>query len=665
MSWVQALYETYERCATRELTASSRSGPPLLPVSHTSQQAHIEVIINEKGEFLRARVIGREDTIVPATESSAGRTSGASPHPLCDKIQYCAGDYAEWGGQKDSYYDLYVAQLKSWSESPFSHPKVEAVFSYISRRTLVSDLVVAGVLIAKDGILLTAWEDKEKEPPEVFKHLVKKRDDGEAVQDQGDALVRWVVQTPGVLAPESWTDSTLIEAWRRYDASRRVLKGVCIATGVEGPIADQHPAKLRHSGDKAKLISSNDKAGFTFRGRFVDDEGAQACVIGFDTTQKAHSALRWLIARQGYRNGEQVYVAWSMTDRKIPNPFSTTLELFGIEEAKDDEEGSDPIVTKSVAVDIGQAFALRLKKLMAGYSATLGDFEKVVIMGLDSATPGRMAIVYYRELTGSEFLLRVEDWHSSFAWEQRRSVEDPNVGRKKRRTIWCLSAPSPRDIVEAVYGQKLDDKLRKSSVERILPCIIERAPFPRDLVESAVRRISRRQSFDEHWEWEQSLGVVCGIIRGYYSRLVNLSQQRRYSMTLEADRTTRDYLYGRLLAYAEHIENKALYIAKENRDTTASKLMQRFADRPFSTWKNIETALVPYRARIRAKWPGYLAKLNEQLDEVFGAFAPEDFQNDSRLSGEFLLGYHCQRQALHNRSDLFADGSTEEENEEQ
>jgi CRISPR-associated protein Csd1 len=31
-------------------------------------------------------------------------------------------------------------------------------------------------------------------------------------------------------------------------------------------------------------------------------------------------------------------------------------------------------------------------------------------------------------------------------------------------------------------------------------------------------------------------------------------------------------------------------------------------------------------------------------------FAGEDFVNDSKLSGEFLLGYHCQRSALWNKT---------------
>ncbi len=51
--------------------------------------------------------------------------------------------------------------------------------------------------------------------------------------------------------------------------------------------------------------------------------------------------------------------------------------------------------------DAGQAFAKRLNLRMAGYRAQLGPIDDIVVMGLDSATPGRMAITYYRELTGS------------------------------------------------------------------------------------------------------------------------------------------------------------------------------------------------------------------------------------------------------------------------
>jgi CRISPR-associated protein Csd1 len=34
------------------------------------------------------------------------------------------------------------------------------------------------------------------------------------------------------------------------------------------------------------------------------------------------------------------------------------------------------------------------------------------------------------------------------------------------------------------------------------------------------------------------------------------------------------------------------------------------------------------------------------LDEIHSQFQSGDFENDSRLSGAYLLGYHCQRRDL-------------------
>ena len=38
--------------------------------------------------------------------------------------------------------------------------------------------------------------------------------------------------------------------------------------------------------------------------------------------------------------------------------------------------------------------------------------------------------------------------------------------------------------------------------------------------------------------------------------------------------------------------------------------------------------------------------MEKLLDEVIPSFQGDDFMCDSKLSGEFLLGYHCQRQVL-------------------
>ena len=89
-----------------------------------------------------------------------------------------------------------------------------------------------------------------------------------------------------------------------------------------------------------------------------------------------------------------------------------------------------------------------------------------------------------------------------------------------------------------------------------------------------------------------------------------------------------------------------MYVAKEKRDTNAARFMQRFADRPFSTWRSIELALSPYKTRLRRARGPFLHRMAERLDDVVAAFTAKEFEDDRPLSGEFLLGYHCERREL-------------------
>ena len=617
MSWIQKLYETYEQCKGHE----PQGAEWLLPVSHTFQQAHVEVTLDSLGNFKSARTLGKEETVIPATEKSAGRTGKAPPpHPLCDKVQYCAGDYTDMGGGKPSFFNDYETQLTAWCASAHSHPKPEAILAYVRKRRVIADLVAESILhVGTDGKLLKNWES-DTPAPEVFKVLTP--DDKTKLRDQGNVFIRWRVHEPDTPCSAVWEDESLQTAWAKYDANTKATPGVCMVTGESGVnLTLSHPKRIRHAGDGAKLISANDGSGYTFRGRFTDNTGQQACSVGYEVTQKAHNALRWLIQRQAYRNGDQVIVSWAVGGAPIPDPFgsSLTLLLAGMD-ATDSP-------TALVDSDAGQTFAKRLNLMMRSYRARLGPTDDIVVMGLDSATPGRMAITFYRELTGSNFLARIERWHADFAWHQ-------NFGKDKR----FVGAPAPHDIAEAAYGRRLDDKLKKATIDRLLPCIVDGQVFPRDLLESTIRRACNRVGL-EPWESEKFLGIACGLYRGAFKNW-------RYEMALENDRRSRDYLYGRLLAVAEHIESRALYVAGERRDTTASKLMQRFADRPASTWRIIEPALKPYTSRLRAKRAGFMFEMDKLLDEIISGFIGDDFLDDSKLSGEFLLGYHCQRQVL-------------------
>lgn len=632
MSWIQKLYETYEACAGKE----PEGAEPLMPICHTTQQAQIEIVLDQDGKFKRASVLDKSaaTTMIPCTESSGGR-AGSKPvnHPFADKLQYVAGDFLEFGGEVTCGFAANPSEphasllndLRSWADSEYSHPKLKAVLRYLERGTVMADLVSAEILpIDINGKLLKSWSGEKNLTPAIFKVI-------QNAQAPTDAFVRWRVEEIGNPISATWEDAGLISAWASYYQSTQSATGYCMAVGTEMTLAVQHPAKLRHGGDKAKLISSNDTAGYTFRGRFINSD--EAVSVGFDVTQKAHNALRWLIARQGSRNGDQVFVSWATTGQVVPNPFASSLDLF-------DSESTEELNCFSGVSDTAQSFALRLKRAIAGYRSKLDPSADIVVMGIDSATPGRMGIIFYRELKGSEFLERIEDWHAKCAWPQY-------FGKERKFT----GAAAPRDIAEAAYGLRLDDKLRKATVERLLPCIIDGMQLPRDLVESTIRRVSNRVGFKENWEWEKCLGIACSLFRGYHN-------ERGYKMELEKERMTRDYLYGRLLAIADSIESYALRLTEEGkkRDTTAARLMQRFAARPFSTWATIELALTPYMVRLKAgsdKSSGFLAKRKNLLDEVMALLDTIPSRtSDVPLSGEFLLGFHTQRQSFWNKGEV-------------
>lgn len=636
MSWIQKLYETYENCQSMIGIGTNEKEVPLLPICHTTQKAQIEIVIDQNGNFMRARVVPKDDsrTIIPCTESSGGR-SGKKPenHPLCDKLQYIAKDFADYGGEVTSGYvknplepyENYISTLKKWCESGYAHPKAKAVLKYVSKGKVIDDLINYKVLFAgPDQKLRKSWERESGESiPDIFIVSPNSR--------QTDAFVRWVVEIPGDLNADVWTDWSLFESWKDYYSSTKKDLALCYVTGRETTFADQHPAKIRNDGDKAKLISSNDTSGFTFRGRFLLTE--QACGVSYEVTQKAHNALRWLINRQGYRRGNQAIVAWTTSGKEIPDPLKDPFSLLGLDETGSDTEPS---------VSTAQELALRLRAKIAGYSAALGSTTGVVVMGLDSATPGRMAITFYRELTGSDFLKRIEQWHNTCCWihdYRLKEIVDTGTGKKKKIHVRFVGAPAPDDIAEAAYGNKVDDNLRKATVERILPSIVEGRSFPRDLVESTVRRATNRVGMEE-WKWNKTLSIACALYRKYHDK-------EDYDMALDVNRKTRDYLYGRLLALADSLEQWALNKSGENRQTTAARLMQRFSDHPYTTWRTIELSLAPYKARLGA------VSLNRQkmISEVMAMFNPDDFVSDRKLSGEFLLGYHCQREALWNKDD--------------
>lgn len=661
MSWLSRLYHTYEQVKDN---ADAQLHYALMPYYHVKQNVQIIVTINDKGDFVSARLardgngkLKSQVTTIPATNDSATRTSSPVAHPLADKLQYVAKDFFIKSKNKKDVFDLFEKTLTDWCQSPFSHPKAQAVLRYTQKGTLTQDLINAGIILADETGNILYVKNASDYPDSILALLVK--NGGEF--DQGSAFVAWEVINADIAQGDitTWKDDSLFTAWQNYYASFDSKEGFCHVTGEHKALASKHPNRVLKSASNAKLISANDMSGFTFLGRFTDDDksiakqGYQAVNISAEVTEKAHAALAWLLTSQGHEESGQAMVAWAIDGSKIPQPYKPIVPQAVIEDAWgdfDSEEFADiddshEIEEQSSKLhhhkDIGSQFAHNLKKTMEGYRQKLTDNDQISVISLDSATPGRMAVTYYYEAMPDDYLTAIADWYDNFAWYAFYFDKETN---QKHMTI---QAPTPYQIAVSAYGSRVSDAVRKQVVSQVLPVIVEGyyRQIPKTLMELCVKRACNPLGL-ENWEWEQNLSVACSLYRGYYNRLKN-DKKRSYTVALQENYTSRDYLYGRLLAIAEDIESLALYVAGENRVTTAQRYMQQFANRPFSTWRNIELSLDPYMKRLKNNRPDYLFNKQNLLNDVMSKFDINDFNNDGQLSGEFLLGYHCQKMAFY------------------
>lgn len=117
-------------------------------------------------------------------------------------------------------------------------------------------------------------------------------------------------------------------------------------------------------------------------------------------------------------------------------------------------------------------------------------------------------------------------------------------------------------------------------------------------------------------------------------------------MTLEYENKDRSYLYGRLLAVADEVENYAIYIKDAGKRTTnAKRYMSSFSRSPYKIWGIIHNAILPYLDTVGVKTNYY----NELLEEISSKFNEDDFSNNKALEENYLLSYYSQKYEIRQR----------------
>ena len=587
MGLLQKAIETYD--AMEGLAGVYEEGrEPLAPVGHIVTRAQIEVTITAEGQFVGARAADREQKIIiPVTEDSAGRTSAPAAHPLCEQLGYLSGRDAD-------KLQLYLEGLEKWVKSAHTHPKAAAVWAYVSGRTLLADLTSAG---------LPAEKDKD--------------------------MICWRVVGLGTEQDTAvWKDRSLMNAYTAFYLSQlNGEKQVCMLTGQAGFVTWKHMKGAFSLNGNAKIISANDSANFTYRGRFEAPE--EAASVSYLASQKAHNALKWLISTQGTIQGNQrAFVCWN--PRGIPVP---KLHLPFLSPGNDEP----PRPTYRNYRD-------DLRRKLTSCKADLQEDDQVIIAAFDAATTGRLAITYYNELLGSDFLERLAFWDETCCWcDPFQGVHAPAL-----YSIVCYAFGTERGPAGKVEP---DDKLAVQQMQRLLSCRIDQAAFPLDVMQAIVTRAGNLQSYGKT-NRHRLLFTACAVIRKYHMD----HEKEELELALEPERKDRSYQWGRLLAVMEKIEQDT-YDRTEDRQTNAIRMQSVFVQRPGYAAKvvldQLKTAYYPRLSRpLRIAYDRLIGEIMEQLS----LFDAADYGKP--LTETYLPGYYLQKNALYARKN---DENVEEE----
>ena len=433
------------------------------------------------------------------------------------------------------------------------------------------------------------------------------------IDSEEKVMVCWVVNGLGEsLNGPCWTDRTLMNAFIDYYREKRTdtPPALCMISGELEMPAGQHPKGIVPISGNAKLISANDSSGFTYRGRF--DDAAQAATVGYAASQKAHSVLRWLVANQSVSFGGRTFLCWNPQGIQVPRVTGPMGRRSG---------------TAQRAANPSQ-YQKQLREALSGWKEDLPQSAGVVIAAFDAATTGRLAVTYYNELLASDFLDRLHDWEVSCCWE------DGPYG---------IQSPSLFQIVSWAFGTprngkaEMDDRILSQQMQRLVACRVDKAPFPLDIERALAEKASHLLLYEGE-NRQKLLFTACAAIRKYHCDHL----KEEWDMALDKNCSDRSYLFGRLLAIADAIENNT-YTDEDRRETNAIRMQKAFTLRPMTTWSALWDKLRPYNKRLAQSKPGLYRYYHSVIDDILNRLSPFDPTLNQKLDDIYLLGYSHQR----------------------
>ena len=621
MSVLTALYNSYKYCEDNDFVDQSQkidSETVLLPIYHSNKKSNgndiIEITLNKNSEVVSVDFLGKEESIIfPITEDSVGRASGIAPHSLADEISYLSEE-------EKNKNDVYMNNLKEWIDYSKINNKKSIVFLEIIQKFLGKKTFLEEIFknyYKKNFISFSNGE---------LKYLDEKQNE-KIINMKKVFLTFKIIDLFGNDKDYSVTNyKELHKDYIDYVVEKEInKKGVCDISGEEKIYCS---SKHRGLFGTSKLISvsNNDE---TYYGRLK--KGDEIISVGYKTSQKIHNMLKYFLEnKKNYTFlGENSYlINWFSDDinnsenisvtRDIDNMYAIFDEVSIVEDKK----------------EISELYNTNILKYLSGNYREVGNKEKYYVMVVNKISNGRVAIKYFRELKKSEFYERVSKWYNTISWK--------GYDYKEKRKV--KKYPGIYKIINYTYGIERSGKIefeqkkyRRDLIESLITTMIDGKRIPLNIVKKMYFNVSNRQRYDK--TWSSVIEMACSIFKKY-----NIDYKNKEVSEDMFDNKDRDFLYGRLLAVFEKMEEATF--GDEKRTTNAQKLWSSFVNNPGKTMNILVDKLQPYKRKLESSKRGLFIMLEKIIQEItINLMATEDFENNKnkKLNENFIFGYYYQR----------------------
>lgn len=631
MNVFTALYQTYLSCEESDLVdnvANLNNSAVLLPIFHTNKRSNngkdiIEITLSEEGDFLRANYLEKNEIIIfPVTEASVARANDKAPHPLCDELSYITSAFSQ------EKFDAYISNLGQWvhfNDRDNENIVLNSIWKYLKQDTLLSDIIP--YLYPRSAYKIDANK------------IMVSADDSNFTLSSKD-FITFCIETKSKRNRKVSKDKELHKNYISFVESEldKLPKEICDISGLQTYCTKKHRGLMGNS----KLISVSNHIE-TYYGRFED--GSSVTKVGYVTSQKIHNMLKYLLENKNTSHmlaASSRVITWPIVDLQDYDYDFMGEQIFS--KSEDDSLSFWDVSEDDYTINSKQAQIVNghIRGGMLGKDSGLyQDFDNLrfYVLIIDKVSNGRISIKYFREVYMGDLTNRVSDWYATTNWlygyGKYRKVKTPSLSQIATITYGHFNKESKRI-------EMYDDVLRKRTVERLLPSIVDGKKIPMDIVNKIMNSVSKRIAYRDGWDL--LLNTACSVLKKYkwdYKR-------EEVTSKLNEMNKSRDYLYGRLLAVIELIETTA---TSNDKITNAEKLWATYMQSPQKTYGILIKRIRPYMDRLKKnnKYYYYYDAMLTELTNAINELNLSSGQQNSRLNEDFIFGYYAQKKQAYTK----------------